>query len=48
MFLNLDNSVNILYKLLKYGVVILDTIIEGTVSHIFDLGPRIFLCDFRK
>ena len=41
-FFNLDNLVNIIYKLFTFGVVILDIIIEGTVSLIFYLGPSSF------
>ena len=36
-FLNLYNSVNMIYRLFKCGVVILDSIMEGTVSQIFYL-----------
>ena len=42
IFLNLDNSVDILYKLFKFGVIILYTITEGTVSQIFYLGLSSF------
>ena len=31
-----------MYNLFKFGVVILDIIMEGTVSQIFDLGPSSF------
>ena len=37
--LDLDNSVIIIEKLSKFGVVILDIITEGTMSH---LGPSYF------
>ena len=39
IFLNVDNSVNIKTRLLKCGVLILDIIMEGTVSQISPLGP---------
>ena len=40
--LNLDNSFDIIYKLFKFGVIILAIITEGTVSQIFDLGLSSF------
>ena len=39
-FLDLDNSINIVHSLLTFSVVILDMIMEGTVSQIFYLGPN--------
>ena len=42
IILNLDNSVIIICKLFKFGVVILDIIMEGTVSQICDLGLNYF------
>ena len=43
IFLNLQNSFNIMYKLFKFGVVTPDIITEGTVSQmIFDLGPSCY------
>ena len=33
--LNLDNSINIVHRLLKFSMVILDVMMEGTVSQIF-------------
>ena len=48
MFLNLDNSVNIIYIAFKFGVVIFDIITEGTVSQTFDLGPSYLFMLFRK
>ena len=48
IFLNLDNSVNIKAKLFKFSVLILDTITEGTVSHISLLGPSSYSMLFRK
>ena len=35
----MDNSVNIETRLLKLCVLIVDSIMEGTVSQIFILGP---------
>ena len=46
--MNLDNSFDIMYKLFKLGVVILDIITEGTVSHFFYLGPSSFLSDLEN
>ena len=42
IFVDLDNSFDIIYKLFKFGVVILDIIMEGTVSQNFYLGPSSF------
>ena len=41
IILNLD-SVNIVYKVFKCGVVICDIIMEGTLSHIIYSGPSSF------
>ena len=38
-FLNKDVSLNILLRVLKIYIIILDTIMEGTLSQIFYLGP---------
>ena len=38
MFLNVDNSFNIINTLLKFSVVVFHTIMEGTVSQIIYLG----------
>ena len=44
--MNLDNSFDIIYKLFKFDVAILDIITEGTVSQIsFFLCDFLFLCD---
>ena len=40
IFLNLHNLIDIAHRLLKFAVVILGIIMEGTVSQIFRLGPR--------
>ena len=37
-FFSLDNTVIIIYKLFKFSLVILDIIMEGTVSQIAYLG----------
>ena len=38
-FLNLDNSINIVHRLLTFAMVTLDMITEGTVSQFFLLRP---------
>ena len=38
-FLNNGISLNMLLRVLKIYILFLDTIMEGTVSHIFYLGP---------
>ena len=38
IFLNVDNSFNIINTLLKFSVVVLHTIMEGTVSQIIYLS----------
>ena len=38
VFLNVDSSFNILDRLLKFSVVIIDMLMEGTVSPIFYIG----------
>ena len=40
IFLNVDNSINNGYNLLNFSVVIVDMVMEGTVSQICYLGPR--------
>ena len=40
IFLNVDNSINNGYNLLNLSVVIVDIVMEGTVSQIFYLDPR--------
>ena len=47
MFLNADISINILLNILKLSVVVLNTIIERTVSQISFLGPRSNFMQFR-
>ena len=47
-FLNVDNSVNIETRLLKYCVLIFDIIMEETVSPIFVLGPSSYFMLLRK
>ena len=46
IFLNLHYSLNIIYRLFKFGVCILDVIMEGKVSQIFYLGPGSYLMWF--
>ena len=48
IFLNVDNSVNIKTRLFKLCVLILDIIMEGTVSQIFYFGPSSYFMLFRK
>ena len=38
IFLNVDISINVEHKPFKFVEVILDIIMKGTVSQIFDLG----------
>ena len=47
-FLNLYNSVAITCTLFRFSVVILDTIKEGQVPQIFDLGLSSVFMLFRK
>ena len=42
IFLNLDNSIIIVHRLLKFSIVILDMITEGTMSQIFYLGTSFY------
>ena len=42
IFLNQDISLNISLRHLKFGVCIDNNQMEGTVSHIFYLGPSYF------
>ena len=39
IFLNVDSSINIQHKLLKFCEVVLDIIMEGIVSQIFLIWP---------
>ena len=48
IFLNVDNSVNIKTRLFKCCLLNLDTIMEGTKSQIFFLGPSFYFMFFRK
>ena len=41
-FLNKDILLNILYTVFKIDMFILETMMEGTISQIFDLGPRFY------
>ena len=40
IFLNADISVNIQSNVFRFSLVVLNSIMEGTVSQIFYLGPR--------
>ena len=44
----MDNSVNIETRLLKFCVLIVGIIMEGTVSQIFILGPSFYFILSRK
>ena len=48
MFLNADISINNLLNMFKLSVVVLNTIMEGTVSQISFLGLRSNFMQFRK
>ena len=48
MFLNAYISINGLWNIFIFFVVVLNTIIEGTMSQIFFLGPRSNFIQFRK
>ena len=48
MFLNADISINNLLNMFKLSVVVLNTIMKGTVSQISFLGPRSHFMQFRK
>ena len=50
ILLNLNNSINIVHRLLKCPMVILDIIMEGNMSQIFYLGPssHFILCDLEN
>ena len=48
MFLNADISINNLLNMFKLSVVVLNTIIEGTMSQIFLPDPRSNFMQFRK
>ena len=41
-FFKFDNSLNIIYKHFKFGLIILDVTTKGTISQIFYLGPSSF------
>ena len=44
-FFNKDILLDMLYTVFKIDMLILDTMMEGTVSQIFDLGPRFYFMD---
>ena len=48
MFLNADISINILSNIFKLSVVVLTTIMEGTVSQISFPVPKSNFMQFRK
>ena len=47
-FFNGDISLNIVFPYMKFYILILHIVIEGTVSQIFDLGPSFYFIDSRK
>ena len=47
LFFNVDISINIVYKLFKFGMAILDIIMEGTMPQIFNLGHSSHFITFR-
>ena len=47
-FLNKDFSFNIVCRSIKFLTVILLSVVEGSVSHFFYIGPRCFFMLFRK
>ena len=48
IFLNADISVNIQSNVFIFSLVVLNSIMEGTVSQIFYLGPRSNFMESRK
>ena len=48
IFLNVDSSFNISDRLLKFSVVIIDMLMEGTVSQIFYLGLSLCFMQLQK
>ena len=48
MFLNADITINILSNIFKLSVVVLNIIMEGTVSQISFSGPKSNFMQFRK
>ena len=48
MFLNVDSSFTIKDRLLKVSVVIIDMLMEGTVSQIIYLGPSLCFMQLQK
>ena len=49
-FFNMDNSINIAHRLFRSSAIIPDMLMEGTVSHNFNLGPSShdILCDLEN
>ena len=48
IFFNKDIFLNKLHTVFKIDMLILDTIMEGTMSQNFDLGPRFYFMKCRK
>ena len=47
-FLNRDCSLDIIQKCIKILTVILTSVLEGIMSHSFDVGLKYFVMAFRK
>ena len=48
IFLNVDSSFNIINRLFKFALVIIDILMEGTVSQIFYPGLGLYFMSLRK
>ena len=48
IILSVDSSFNIKDRLLKFSVVIIDMLVAGTVSQIFNLDPALYFVNFQK
>ena len=47
-FLNRDISLNMSYLFMKFYILMLDIVMEGTLSQNFDLGLRFYFIESRK
>ena len=47
IILNVDNSINTLHSKMKFSVIILDNIMEETMSQIYHIGPSSHFMIFR-
>ena len=48
IFLNVDSSFNIINRLFKFSLVIIDMLMEGTASQIFYLGLGLYFMSLQK